>query len=154
VLAALVVPPRAANAGTCNIPSVACLTWTNSNTGPGLQGNSAQGIGVVGMTSINYPRSPASAPSGVYGVDLSTNTNNFSNSGVFGLSTFGFGVKAQSTYGEGLKATSVHGLGIEGDSQYASGVEGNGVTGGFFNGSGAGVEAGSSSGSGVEGLSG
>ncbi len=76
---AVAVPAIAIAAGTVLTPPVTStgasstpiLTATNNGAGPGLQGVSAKGTGVIGQTKFNSTSS-AYGQAGVLGLDLST----------------------------------------------------------------------------------
>lgn len=104
--------------------AAACLQWTNNSTGPGLEGISAQGRGVMGKTMFNSTN-PSNGQAGVAGID-SSSTGTF-DAGVFGSSTNGIGVKGASTNGVGVKGLSNSGYAIVGQS--ASGLGGSIISG-------------------------
>lgn len=150
-----------------------CLSASNTNAGIGVQGTSANGNGLVGITSFQS-KSASNYKSGVVGIDRSTSGSfdagvlgtSANGSGVYGVSTtnnlgqFGAGVKGLANTGIGVQGTSgnvgVQGIGIGGAA--TTGVYGIGSGGGSTGVHGAattgnGVTGSTSSGSGVEGTS-
>ncbi len=93
---------------TCS-STLPCSGGTNNGTGPGVQGISAKGKGVIGQTKFNAPSS-SNAQSGVLGQDLSTSGTNDQ------------GVRGTSTRGTGVSGTSTDGSGVVGSSSIANGV--------------------------------
>jgi hypothetical protein len=99
---------------------------TNSSSGPGIGGTSSTGFGVSGISKSNHgvngtssssfgvvgittanATSSGTARAGVWGEDLSTNKNSL-NSGVAGVSSYGYGGSFTSTNRIGLYATGVY----------------------------------------------
>ena len=115
-----------------------CEEGKNTGKGPGIEGISAKGTGVVGQTDFKSTSS-LNAQAGTLGRDAGTG---FWNSGVEGTSTNGFGVSAMSTNNFGLYAVG----GNDGVVGYSAGA--NGVFGSST--SGIGVVAQSASGSGLD----
>jgi hypothetical protein len=127
-----------------------CQEGSNSSTGPGLEGISAKGNGVVGQTNFNST-SASNGQAGVLGQDLSTSGAN--DAGVRGTSTRAVGVYGKSTgylgvFGTGptygVAGSSVSGVGVYGLSTTgaANGIGVQGLStnfvgvnavGGFFN---------------------
>ncbi len=68
--------------------SSACAGWINTSTGPGVQGDSTKGTGVVGSTKST------TGTAGVAGTDLATGYSG--NVGLRGLSSLGTGVYGAS----------------------------------------------------------
>lgn len=127
-----VVPPSLAlafptTAATTCATVGACVFGQNTSNGPGLEGTSSSGFGVlaksasghgvdgsssssfgvVGRTLMNAT-SVNNARAGVYGIDASTNNNPY-NSGVAGVSHNGFGVLGESINGAGVEGFSTSG---------------------------------------------
>jgi hypothetical protein len=147
-LAATAVRAEAAEAhGTFHADSAGedpAIHGNNSASGPGVQGDSASGIGVLGhSTGANVP-GPA-----VAGVQGSSNVD-----GVIALGGR-YGVHAFSLDGEGVHAVSFSGKGVVGLGGNGTGVEGNangiGVKG--LSGPGVGINGESFAGDGVVGMS-
>ena len=101
---------------SCSSPNP-CQEGSNSSTGPGLEGISAKGKGVVGQTKFNST-SASNGQAGLVGQDLST-TGAF-DSGVFGSSIRGSGVQGSTSTGEAVTGvasgtgTGVFGQGLFG----------------------------------------
>jgi hypothetical protein len=76
--------------------STACAGGSNGSTGPGVQGTSALGKGIVGQTKFNSTGS-ANAQPGVLGQDVST----------------------AGTFNEGVRGTSTRGIGVRGLGHFA-----------------------------------
>jgi hypothetical protein len=83
--------------------TTACLQWTNSKSGAGIEGISNKGNGGVGQTTSNST-TKSNGKTGVLGKDNST-SGTF-DSGVLGTSTRGTGVQGTSVSGSGVVATS------------------------------------------------
>lgn len=132
---------HALNLISCN-SNDPCQERKNTGSGPGFEGFSVQGTGVIGDTTFNSTHFIAHA--GVVGRDKSTSSTN--NAGVKGLSTHGIGVAGTSVGNIGVFGSSTAFTGVSG----ASGT-GNGVLGASS--SGVGVRALSSSSTGVDGFS-
>jgi hypothetical protein len=126
---------------SCNSNSP-CQQDQNAGSGPGLEGTSSNGTGVIGDTTLNSNHFIAHA--GVVGRDRSSFSTN--NAGVKGLSTNGIGVAGTSVGNVGVLGSSTAFTGVSGAS--SSGV---GVLGGSS--SGVGVRGSSSSSAGVNGFS-
>jgi hypothetical protein len=75
--------------------STACSGGSNAGTGPGVQGTSSLGKGIVGQTKFNSTAS-SNAQAGVLGQDLATT----------------------GSFGEGVRGTSTHGIGVRGLGHY------------------------------------
>lgn len=105
-----------ANIVTCNT-TAACVAGTNSAKGPGVQGISAKGDGVVGQTK--FKSTVTLNHSGILGQDLSTSIYG---AGVMGTSTTGTGVYASSTSGAAVVGRSTSGAGMLGQSTSANGL--------------------------------
>jgi hypothetical protein len=123
--------------------SSACSGGSNTSTGPGVEGISAKGNGVLGEAKFNSTNHSNGQPA-VLGEDLSTSGTydtgvigtSTRGTGVSGTSSSGIGVNAKSSKNYGLKATSSNGYGIYGTGYggmygYATGNGGggNGVAG-------------------------
>ena len=124
--------PQPVDASTISCTTVgACIMGVNGSSGPGIAGSSVSGFaisgfsksghavdgvsassfGVVGTTSVNAT-SAATARSGVWGKDVSTNKSSL-NSGVTGSSNYGVGVTGiGGTYGGSFTSNYVYGLGL------------------------------------------
>jgi hypothetical protein len=100
-----------------------CEEGKNSGHGPGLEGVSLKGNGVVGTTSNSVV---SSSQFGVFGWDKTT-VNGVQNAGVEGVSTTGFGLFGFSTNGTGVQGNSSNGIGVVGNSPNAPGVFGTSV---------------------------
>ena len=128
---------------SCSSPSP-CQEGKNASTGPGLEGISAKGPGVIGQTTSS------GSHAGVLGQDKSTSPNE---AGVEGTSANGAGLIGQSTNGPGVASLSKTADGLDARTvrnsstllSGASGVFGGdgssdgghlnaGVTGSSFNG--------------------
>jgi hypothetical protein len=90
----------------------------NTNNGPGVEGESANHIGVRGE-SFGDPGEPDAL--GVVGLSFRT--------GVFGVSPGGRGVHGDSVVGSGVRGTSDRGVGVLGQSDRDNGVLGESNTG-------------------------
>ncbi len=120
---------------TCS-STLPCSGGTNNSTGPGVQGISAKGKGVIGQTKFNAT-STSNAQSGVLGQDLSTSGSfdygvrgtSTRGIGVSGTSTSYFGVAGSSSTRAGVNGISSSGPGVIGTSTVADGVVGNSNTG-------------------------
>jgi len=110
---------------TCN-STLPCAGGTNNGTGPGVEGISAKGKGVVGGTKFNATTS-SNAQSGVFGQDLST--TGVQDSGVRGISTRGTGVMASSTSGRAVSGISRNSTGVYGSSTSGTGSFGYSANG-------------------------
>ena len=116
---------------SCSGPNP-CQEGSNSSTGPGLEGISVKGKGVVGQTKFNSTSS-SNGQAGVFGNDLST--SGAFDSGVSGLSVRGNGVLGSSASGFGVvgRLGGASGVpissnaGVLGDSVSAIGVIGTAV---------------------------
>jgi hypothetical protein len=95
-----------------------CVEGKNANLGPGIEGISSKGSGVVGQTKFNSTSSAGQA--GVIGQDLST--SGFANAGVLGSSTFGNGISGTTSRGRGVSGIA---------SSNGAGVFGQGLVGVF-----------------------
>ena len=122
-----------------------CREGKNASTGPGLEGISAKGQGLIGQTTFNG--SLGNTTAGVLGQDVSTSGSH--NAGVEGTSTLGDGVdgfagapsglfhapggvtgdskdgaglRGLSANSDGLFADSINGIGVDTFSGNASGV--------------------------------
>jgi len=136
---------------SCN-SSTPCQEGKNAGGGPGLEGTSAKGTGVIGETTLNVGHFLAHA--GVVGRDRSRSSVN--NVGVKGLSTNGLGVVGESTGNIGVLGTSKLFVGIQGVSGPSVGVFGASNSGAAVRGissSSFGVDGISDSGTGVSGTS-
>jgi hypothetical protein len=131
---------------TCGT-TTACVSGTNTKSGPGIAGTSAKGTGVSGISTGNTDvmgSSNATNGDGVFGQTkaFGSGVDGYSphGYGVFGGSSDGFGMYG-STGGNGTGAygSSVSGIGVWGHSLNAYGVVGSGVVGGDFTGSNAGL---------------
>ena len=118
--------------------SAACTEGMNTWTGPGINGTSANGIGVVGATE----HASTAAANGTYGVlGADGSKTGYYNAGVRGTSVRGTGVSGHSVIGDAFNGSSTSGNGVTGISSVSSGVQGqsskgNGVNGFTFNPSG------------------
>lgn len=127
---------------TCS-STLACSGGTNNSTGPGVQGISFKGKGVIGQTKFNST-STSNAQSGALGQDLSTS------------GSYDFGVRGTSTRGTGVSGSSTDGSGVSGSSSIANGVSGTSPNGSGVYGTstnGYGIQGNSSAGPGVNGFS-
>jgi hypothetical protein len=106
--------------------STACVVGNNTSTGPGVQGTSSLGRGVVGQTKRNSTLS-SNGQAGVLGQDLST--SGIFDTGVSGTSVRGVGVLGTSSSNAGVSGTSTSGTGVRGTSSSTSGVVGTTSTG-------------------------
>jgi hypothetical protein len=92
----------------------ACASYTNTKTGPGIQGNNtSSGIGVSGLSKSGagvYGESKGVNSAGVAGEGTS------SSDGVYGLSSSGNGVEGLSTSSDGVSGNSSSGAGVFGYS--------------------------------------
>src|SRR5579875_2242004 len=111
----------------------ACASYTNTKSGPGIQGKSTGtgGIGVSGLSTSGagvYGESQSVNSSGVYGDATSSGT------GVYGISNAGYGVWGTSSSSDGVYGTSYYGDGVYGSSTLALGVYGysKSATGAYF----------------------
>jgi hypothetical protein len=113
-LGALLAPAASAavqgllNIVTCSSSTTACAGGANTSSGPGVEGTSARGKGVVGQTHFNSTAA-SNGQFGVFGQDLSTSGQ------------FDEGVRGKSARGMG-----VHGLGnlgVVGESNSNSGAD-------------------------------
>lgn len=95
-----------------------CVEGKNSGLGPGVEGISSKGSGVVGQTKFNSTSSSGQA--GVIGQDLST--SGFANAGVLGSSSFGSGISGTTARGRGVSGIA---------SSNGTGVFGQGLVGVF-----------------------
>lgn len=128
-----------------------CQEGKNASTGPGLEGISAKGSGVIGQTTSS------GSHAGVLGQDKSTSPNE---AGVEGTSTNGSGLVGLSTNGLGMVSSSITSDGLDSHTFHnstatlsgASGVSGgdNSSDGGHLD---VGVSGFSNTGIGVVGLS-
>ena len=113
----------------CNA-ATACISGVNSGTGPGVQGSSKGGNGVVGQTTFF---SVTSGAAGVYGIDLATPNPQgtpFNNAGVFGQTSSGIGVRGAADTGTALVGNANGGDGLFGTTQSnVSGISSAGVFG-------------------------
>lgn len=124
-------------------------TFGGSTTGPGLQGESVNNIGAIGLGNLAGVLGDVGGGVGVQGqatsgigtVGLATNGD-----GVWGVSTSGEGVYGDSDFGDG-----VWGISDSGEGVYGLSTSGDGVWG--ITDSGDGVYAFSNSGDGVLGIS-
>src|SRR5579863_2521317 len=138
-----------------------CQEGKNASTGPGLEGISSKGAGIIGQTTSS------GSHAGVLGQDKSTST---AEAGVKGTSANGTGLVGQSTNGPGVTTSSKTADGLDartfrnssallsggsgvfgGDGSSDGGHLNAGVTGSSFNG--IGVQAISENWVGVEGTS-
>ena len=136
---------------SCNSMN-ACQEGKNAGSGPGLEGTSAQGTGVIGDTTLNTGNFLAHA--GVVGRDKSSSSVN--NVGVKGLSTHGVGVVGKSTGNIGVFGTSTLFVGVWGTSTTGVGVFGASSSNAAMRGissSSFGVDGSSDTGTGVSGTS-
>jgi|GEM_PF-1293435 len=106
--------------------TTACVIGTNTSSGPGVQGTSSLGKGVVGQTKRNSTSS-TNGQAGVLGQDLSTSGLN--DTGVNGTSVRGVGVLGSSSSNAGVSGISTSGSGVRGTSSSTSGVIGTTSTG-------------------------
>jgi hypothetical protein len=130
---------------TCGT-TTACTGGNNTSGGPGVQGTSALGTGVVGQAKFNSTSSSNGQP-GVLGQDLST-SGHF-DTGVKGTSVHGFGVLGTSSSNTGVRGTSGSSSGVVGTSTSTAG-SGTGVQG-MASGFGPGVVGTSANGVGISG---
>jgi hypothetical protein len=119
----------------------ACVTGTNTGSGPGVAGTSSLGSGVTGATKLNSTSSVFAY--GVYGQDSSTSGTN--DAGVNGVSVRGVGVSGKSTSNYGVLGTStqnfgVFGVGTPGVTGVSTTAGSAGVHGVDLNSSGAGAQ--------------
>jgi hypothetical protein len=108
---------------TCH-SSKPCRQWSNTSTGPGFQGASSAGNGLVGQTTFF---SKTTGTAGVSGVDLATPNPSgtpLNNSGVNGQSATGFGVFGQTSSGIGVRALADAGFALVGNANGGDGVFG------------------------------
>jgi hypothetical protein len=159
------------SAVTCATSS-ACVSGTNTSSGPGVSGTSSSGYGVSGTsksndgvkaisTSSNGVSASSTSSFGVKGVSYSSyglygstsygsaaifGSAGGGSTGVYGLSGYGDGVNGISNgSGDGVYGYSASGTGIVG---YAAASTGTGIYG-YTSGSGSGVYAQSAAGSGL-----
>ncbi|GAC1408832.1 MAG: hypothetical protein NVSMB64_17440 [Candidatus Velthaea sp.] len=104
-----------------------CAGGSNTGTGPGVQGTSSFGKGVLGATRFNSTAS-TNGQSGILGQDLST-AGAF-DAGVTGTSTRGTGVSGVSSTGVGMRGRGREGvqgddIGGNSDALFAKGHGGN-----------------------------
>jgi hypothetical protein len=106
--AAALASDRAEAHGTVHYDSATldpAVHGNNTNDGPGVQGDSVGGSGVVGTTAGGFQSA------GVRGVN--TEAGNLNAYGVFGWNAdIGRGVEGQSIQGVGVEGTSHHGVGV------------------------------------------
>lgn len=88
----------------------------NLGTGPGLEGISVRGKGVIGQTKFNSTQF-SNRSAGVVGQDLSR------------TGSFNSGVRGTSTVGSGVSGSSVDGNGMVGDTSFVSSSENNKTAG-------------------------
>jgi hypothetical protein len=110
------------NIVTCGT-TAACVAGTNSAKGPGVQGISTKGDGVVGQTK--FKSTVSLSHSGILGQDLSTSIYG---AGVRGTSTTGTGVYASSSSGAAVVGRSTSAAGVLGQSTPANGVTATSVS--------------------------
>jgi len=96
-----------------------CQEGSNASTGPGLEGISAKGKGVIGLTNFRSTSS-SNGQAGVLGQDSSTSGTN--DAGVKGNSPKGFGVLGTSTSGTAVEGVSSSGVGGQFGSTNARGM--------------------------------
>jgi hypothetical protein len=104
--------------------TTACIEGQNAGAGPGVEGVSASGNGVVGQTTLF---STATGAAGVTGRDLATPNPSgtpLNNSGVSGQSQSGTGVLGQASSGIGLRGIATSGYAIVGNAGGGDGVFG------------------------------
>jgi hypothetical protein len=85
-----------------------CQEGKNSGTGPGLEGISAKGKGIIGQTTFKSTSS-SNGQAGMLGQDMST--SGIFNVGVSGTSTNGIGVSGTSILNNQGQGTGVYGRG-------------------------------------------
>lgn len=98
--------------------TTACTGGKNTSSGPGVQGISSLGKGVLGQTKF-ASTSSSNGQSGVLGEDLSR-SGKF-DSGVAGTSVRGIGVSGVSSSNSAIRGTSTSGIGVSGTT--STGVE-------------------------------
>lgn len=103
---------------SCSAPTP-CQEGNNAGTGPGLEGISAKGSGVVGQTTFRST-SPSNGQAGVLGQDKST--SGMRDSGVAGTTVRGYGVVGTAQSGAGVGAKSSSGCGLCASSSSGYGV--------------------------------
>ncbi|MBT8273233.1 MAG: hypothetical protein KJO77_05465 [Bacteroidia bacterium] len=135
--------------GVVGISTSGIGTFGGSTTGPGLQGESINNIGTIGLGNL-------AGVLGDVGAGVGTQGQATSGIGAVGLATSGDGVWGVTTSGEGVYGDSDSGDGVWGVSTDGEGVYGYSETGdgmwGISN-SGNGVFANSNSGTGILGIS-
>jgi hypothetical protein len=114
------IAPGTASAASCSIPA-ACYLAANAK-GPGIEGTSAAGYGIIGITTFG-PASAGSRTAGVYGLDRNSKENGL-NYGVLGVSAHGTGVGGESTVSYGIVGSSAGNAGVYGFSSASDGVYG------------------------------
>jgi hypothetical protein len=108
---------------SCN-SSNPCHAWKNGGAGPGIEGISVGGNGMVGQTTFF---STTKGAAGVSGVDLATPNpmgTPINNSGVNGQSATGSGVFGQTSSGIGVRALADAGTALVGNANGGDGVFG------------------------------
>jgi hypothetical protein len=103
--------------------TTACTGGTNTSSGPGVQGVSSRGKGVVGQTKFNST-SASNGQAGVLGADLST--SGAFDSGVSGTSIRGAGVAGKSSSNAGVQGVTSTFAGVLGKATSGIGVLGVG----------------------------
>ena len=104
---------------TCS-SSAACLSETNSGSGPGVTAISAKGNGSLGETKFKST-SASNGKAGVFGQDLSA-SGSF-DVGVLGTSARGIGVEGTSTNSTGVEALSKNQSALYAQSTYGDGLQ-------------------------------
>lgn len=93
--------------------TTACIGGSNASTGPGVQGSSAKGHGVLATTTFASSNT-SNGESALLGEDLST--SGVYDMGIQGTSVRGYGARGKSTSGIGMRGDSTSGAGVEGTS--------------------------------------
>ena len=97
----------------------ACVEGDNASTGPGLEGISAKGNGVIGQTTFNST-SASNGQAAVLGQDESASGTH--DAGLMGTSIRGTGIVATSKSGNAVNATSSSGTAVNATSSSGTAV--------------------------------
>lgn len=101
--------------------TAACTGGSNASTGPGVQGTSKGGHGVLAATTFNSTNN-TNGESAVLGQDLST--SGIFDMGIQGTSVRGYGVRGKSTSNAGVRGDSTSGYGVQATSASSNAVFG------------------------------